>query len=180
MKFLEKLYFYNFWGLAITLTIVLLFSDRPMETNDWIELVIFLFIPLAAPIGWFFVKLLPQGMSVSTTSEGESDKNRDINEDESLTSNSVSKAGLLGLALGAVAYSKAKKLANPPTVWFQDCPLGGHAEVVSVVPNGKRWLVTARVRQHHMPIYSTVNFEIGNNSSGYSLGSIHFGIKPSK
>ena len=177
MNFLKRWYLYNFWTLAGLVGCIWIFADHPFDTKDWITIGIFLLIPVAAPIGFFFSIFLPGGMSESNSSNTKNNKITGTNKRKPQTGNSVSKSGLLGLAVGALAYNKARRLSNPPAVWVEDCFLDSHAEVVSVRPKGKRWLMTARIRPPGMPNYVTETYTIRENDQGFSMSGIRFGVK---
>lgn len=205
MNFLKKLYIYNFWGIVILLVVVLTFSDRPMEKEDWMDALVALFIPIAAPIGYFFLKIFPEGMSWSfkETKSDVQEIQKDLKnlpkrsaskiepasnvESSSVASvegkqkpsskkKKISKSGLFGIVLGALALSKANKAVNAPQVWFEGDSQGGDAQVLGVRPKGKNWEVRLRIKQSHMPSYSERSHVINRSASGFNLGSMKFGV----
>jgi hypothetical protein len=176
-----------------------------MEKEDWMGFLVALFIPIAAPIGYFFFKIFPEGMAWSfnetkrdvqeiqkdlknlpkrsavkikpaINSEGSSAASGKGKESSSSKKKKTSKSGLFGMALGALALSKANKMANAPQVWFAGDSLGGDAQVLGVRPKGKNWEVRLRIRQSNMPTYSEKTHVINKSSSGFSLGSMKFGV----
>ena len=198
--FLLRLYLWNLAGIFFVLIGLFLFANRNFEERDWFQLVILLFVPLAAPVGFFFV----QGARAMIGWAG--DSRRDIGEvissakqvnserikqrtdrDESihgLTDSNYPKRRLprlhwMNIFLGVIsvlALKKATSLANSPNVTFIGDVSGGEATVVGVRPKGSSWVVTIQVRQSHMASSVIHTQKITKITREFAIGSMRFGV----
>jgi hypothetical protein len=198
--FLLRLYLWNIAGIFFVAIGLFLFADRNFDERDWFQLVILFFVPLAAPLGFFFVQAARAmigwagdsrrdiGEVISSAKQVKSERiKRPTDRDESihgLTESNYPKRRLprlhwMNIFLGVIsvlALKKATSLANSPNVTFIGDVSGGEATVVGVRPKGSSWVVTIQVRQSHMASSVIHTQKITKITREFAIGSMRFGV----
>jgi len=198
--FLLRLYLWNIAGIFFVAIGLFLFADRNFDERDWFQLVILFFVPLAAPLGFFFVQAARAmigwagdsrrdiGEVISSAKQVKNERiKRPTDRDESihgLTESNYPKRRLprlhwMNIFLGVIsvlALKKATSLANSPNVTFIGDVSGGEATVVGVRPKGSSWVVTIQVRQSHMASSVIHTQKITKITREFAIGSMRFGV----
>jgi hypothetical protein len=201
VRWLARVYVWNFYGVLVLLLIILVFGVRAMETRDWVHAGLSLFIPVAAPIGYFFLGVVPKAsVDIITRFSGdvkqigvaavELKRVRRLRPkisagsptEESIPSwlkkkiSNISWAAFAAIGISLLSLKRSAKLGAAPSVYFEGDPNGAIATVVSVRPKGSGWIVLVRCSQSKSGPSSMQKVTVSKLTREFNLGSMKFRV----